>query len=46
MCPQGKGAVLQANLSQVFIACASQAGRRCTAGSGPGSGVVNAVEVI
>ena len=27
MCPQGKGAVLQANLNQVFIACASQAGR-------------------
>lgn len=27
MCPQGKGAVLQANLSQVYIACASQAGR-------------------
>ena len=27
MCPQGRGAVLQANLSQVYIACASQAGR-------------------
>ncbi len=27
MCPQGRGAVLQANLSQVFIACSSQAGR-------------------
>lgn len=26
MCPQARGAVLQANLSQVFIACASQAG--------------------
>lgn len=26
MCPQAKGAVLQANLNQVFIACASQAG--------------------
>ena len=26
MCPQGRGAVVQANLSQVFIACASQAG--------------------
>ena len=28
MCPQGKGAVLQTSLNQVFIACASQAGRR------------------
>ena len=28
MCPQGRGAVLQANLNQVYIACASQAGRR------------------
>ena len=28
MCPQARGAVLQANLDQVFIACASQAGRR------------------
>jgi N-carbamoylputrescine amidase len=28
MCPQAHGAVLQANLDQVFIACASQAGRR------------------
>ena len=28
MCPQGRGAVLQANLSQVYIACASQSGRR------------------
>ena len=27
MCPQAHGAVLQANLNQVFIACASQAGR-------------------
>lgn len=27
MCPQARGAVLQANLSQVYIACASQAGR-------------------
>ena len=27
MSPQGRGAELQANLSQVFIACASQAGR-------------------
>ena len=27
MCPQAHGAVLQANLSQVFIACASAAGR-------------------
>ena len=27
MCPQGRGAVLQANLNQVYIACASQAGR-------------------
>jgi predicted amidohydrolase len=27
MCPQARGAVLQANLSQVFIACASQAGK-------------------
>lgn len=27
MCPQARGAVLQANLSQVFIACASQAGQ-------------------
>lgn len=27
MCPQAHGAVLQANLSQVFIACASQVGR-------------------
>lgn len=27
MSPQARGAVLQANLSQVFIACASQAGR-------------------
>jgi N-carbamoylputrescine amidase len=27
MCPQAHGAVLQANLDQVFIACASQAGR-------------------
>jgi len=27
MCPQAKGAVLQANLSQVYIACASQAGQ-------------------
>ena len=26
MCPQANGAVLQANLSQVYIACASQAG--------------------
>ena len=26
MCPQAHGAVLQANLNQVFIACASQAG--------------------
>lgn len=26
MCPQAHGAVLQANLSQVFVACASQAG--------------------
>jgi N-carbamoylputrescine amidase len=26
MCPQAHGAVLQANLSQVFIACASQSG--------------------
>ncbi len=26
MCPQARGAVFQANLSQVFIACASQAG--------------------
>lgn len=26
MCPQGRGAVLQANLNQVFIACSSQAG--------------------
>lgn len=28
MCPQAHGAVLQANLNQVFIACASQAGNR------------------
>lgn len=27
MCPQAKGAVLQSNLNQVFIACASQAGQ-------------------
>lgn len=27
MCPQAKGAVLQSNLNQVYIACASQAGR-------------------
>ena len=27
LCPQAHGAILQANLSQVFIACASQAGR-------------------
>lgn len=27
MCPQARGAVLQANLSQVYIACASQAGK-------------------
>ena len=27
MCPQAHGAVLQANLNQVYIACASQAGR-------------------
>ena len=27
MCPQARGAVFQANLSQVFIACASQAGK-------------------
>jgi predicted amidohydrolase len=26
LCPQAHGAILQANLSQVFIACASQAG--------------------
>ena len=26
LCPQAEGAVLQANLSQVFIACASQVG--------------------
>jgi len=28
MCPQARGAVFQANLSQVYIACASQAGTR------------------
>lgn len=28
MCPQAHGAVLQGNLNQVFIACASQAGTR------------------
>lgn len=27
MCPQAQGAILQANLDQVYIACASQAGR-------------------
>ena len=27
MCPQARGAVIQANLSQVYIACASQAGK-------------------
>lgn len=27
-CPQARGAILQANLNQVFVACASQAGRR------------------
>ena len=27
MCPQAKGAVLQSNLNQVYIACASQAGQ-------------------
>jgi predicted amidohydrolase len=27
MCPQGHGAVLQANLNQVFVACASAVGR-------------------
>ena len=30
MCPQGHGAVLQANLNQVVIACASAVGRRET----------------
>jgi len=28
LCPQAHGAILQANLSQVFIACSSQAGQR------------------
>ncbi len=28
MCPQGHGAVLQANLNQVVIACASAVGQR------------------